>query len=787
MMPVSPFAYHRRHKRRALLMVALIALTTLGVSVMVRVLDSVIEYSEAMDRYLTRFSMVSAIGGPLEPGVLPRIQAHPDVARVVVEKSLYVVMPPIDRGFDLFGISQADVQVLMDACDLRLKEGRFLQARTNEVMVSEEIADALGLRPGDRIGRSVDERAYQGIPTELVLVGILESEPADDRDPPIRLGMVSYEYLASHELYASSPDSLIVIPEKGRKAEVDRFLERVIASPRTHAVTYQQVSAYLAQGLLFLHLVFGIVDVLVAVVIALAIAMIHRIALAQRLPEFGLLHAVGYDRNRLVRRVALETTLVAGGGWLVGLVLSWLLFAWLRSNVYAPRGMGLDLNNLTPIWFAALIPLFAIAFVTVSTRRTLARLDAVAIIERGKLSMEASDGQRTTKRSSAKPLSSWTFYLRHRRRGVALALTMALLILGVAFPVFALSPMVDANKFLFESLRYASIVSPRAGGAVDPGVVTQIRTHPAVARVVPAIEIGLLIRVPPVNRTYFTFYGVPEGDLQALVDAWGLHLEEGRLPEPRSNEIVLSRAVTMNRGLGVGDRVGRPVYGDDYRIPTEMEVVGILSSSVPDGRDHELWAGLASFEYLSSHELYSSQPVSLLVLPAEGRKAELDAWLEGSVASEQTAVQTYEVRLTQHRRNSGDMLKAFAAAEGAIAAIAAVALAVLSYTFYVQRREEFGTLHALGHRRLWLVLRTARETMSVVGVAWLIGAGVCIAGLLYMRSSVFAPQGLTLDLLNPAPWLFTLPIPLTAIAVGTGLVAWMLSRLDPVSIIERRA
>jgi predicted lysophospholipase L1 biosynthesis ABC-type transport system permease subunit len=242
----------------------------------------------------------------------------------------------------------------------------------------------------------------------------------------------------------------------------------------------------------------------------------------------------------------------------------------------------------------------------------------------------------------------------------------------------------------------------------------------------------------------------------------------------------------MNRRLHVGDKVGRPVFEGDYRIPTELEVVGILRGSAHDARDHDLWAGFASFEYLSSHELYSSQPVSLLLLPVAGRKAELDAWLKQSVASERTAVHTYDARLRQHRQNTQDMLRAFALVESAVAIIAAVALAVLSYTFYVQRREEFGTLHALGHRRLWLVLRTARETVSVVGVAWLIGAGVCIAGLVYMRASVFAPQGLTLDPLNPAPWLFTLPIPLVVVAVGAGLVAWMLSRLDPVSIIESR-
>jgi len=139
------------------------------------------------------------------------------------------------------------------------------------------------------------------------------------------------------------------------------------------------------------------------------------------------------------------------------------------------------------------------------------------------------------------------------------------------------------------------------------------------------------------------------------------------------------------------------------------------------------------------------------------------------------------------RVNSLILLLLFGIVESIIAVVAAVALAVLSYTFFTQRREEFGILHAMGCRRLWLVLRTAGETTSVVIVAWLIGAAVCMAGLAYLQVGLYAPKGLTLNFFNPAPWLFTLPTPLAVVAVSTGLVAWMLSRLDPVSIIERRS
>jgi hypothetical protein len=479
---------------------------------------------------------------------------------------------------------------------------------------------------------------------------------------------------------------------------------------------------------------------------------------------------------------------VAGVGWIAGLAFSWLVLAWLRAGLYYSKGMELDLANLAPFWFVVPIPLVVVAFATLSARRTFARFDAISIIERGKLGMEAQGGRRAVKRSSTKPLSSRTFYLRHRRRGVLLVASMALMILGVAFPAFLVSVVTDAFEPSFEYLRYVSEVSPGMGNAVDPGVMAQIRGHPAVARVIPAMPLGLTALVPPGSGTGVSIYGIAEDDLAVLMNLFGMHLVEGRLPRARSNQIVISEAVARNRGLRVGDTVGRSVQdGDEVEVdplisddmPTEMAVVGLLSID-------DLWLGFASFEYLESHELASSRPVHLLVIPVEGRKRELDTWLEESVASVQTDVNTYGASRLEARRAAQSILLLFAAVESIIAVVAAIALAVLNHIFFSQRRDEFGVLHAVGRSRPWLVLRTVRETGSLVTVAWLIGAAMCVIGLVCAQAAIYAPRGLNLNFANPAPWLFTLPIPLAVIAVGASTIARTLSKLDPVSIIERR-
>ena len=805
MNPLSSLTYYRRHKQSALLLVSLITLVTLGVYVMVSVLDSI--PMRARVSYLTRLSRVyPTAASSLEPAVVSQIQSHPDVVRVVPDNGLSI-SPPTLIGRDnlrLMGVSQDDAQYLMAHCGVRLKQGRMFEPRTNEIVLSEEVARALGLQVGDQIDHSVNDEYYRVVVVPLTLVGILEGDPSAalrtgptvGSGPSVRVGFASYEYLEAHELYAPRQSNLLVIAQEGRKAAVDEFLETEIASARTETETYREVSLFVAMALRGLHVIFGIVNCLVAIVVALVVGVVNRMALTQRLSELGLLHAVGYYKNRLIRRLTLETATVAGIGWIAGLALAGLVLAWLKAGFYYAKGMELDLANLAPLWFTVPIPVVVVAFAILSAMRVFGRFDAIAIIERGKLEMEAQGHRRAAKpsrgsrsrtpRSSIRPLSSRTFYLRHRRRGIMLVVGMALMILGVAFPVFLTSVVIDGLEPGFEYLRYVSRVSPGTGPAVDPGVTAQVRSHPAVARVVPVIPLGLSVLVPPGSGTGVSVYGVAEDELSILIDLFGMHLVDGRLPRARSNEIVISEAVARNRGLRVGDTIGRPIQereevdpmiADD--IPIEMVVVGLLS---PD----DLWLGLASFEYLESHELTSSRPVHLLVLPAEGRKGELDAWLEESVASAQTDVDTYGGQRREFRQLTQSMLLLFAAVESIIALVAAIALATLNHIFFTQRREEFGTLHALGRSRPWLVLRTVKETGSAVAVAWLTGAAVCVVGLVCAQATIYAPRGLSLDFFNPVPWIFTLPIPLAVIVGGAGTIARTLSRLDPVAVIERR-
>jgi len=788
MNPQSPLTYYIRHKRQTVLLVRLISLMTFGICVMVRLLDSVPENMYIAGSYLTRVSLVSAVGPSLDPGVVSQIRTHPDVSKVIREKGLDITLPPLFGNYHLFGVTEGDLSILMEASDLRLKSGRLLRPRSNEMMLSEEMAKAMGIQIGDQIDRSVGQdwtgdSWYESIPAPLELVGTLEGTSSESH---IRMGFVSYEYVTDHELFEPPwVPGLVVIAQNARKAEVDNYLESEIASPRTEVMTHRNLTVRSAGLSAILFVILSIVDLLVAIVMALVIGVINQIAQEKRLEEFALLNSLGRTSRQLVRRSMLETVGMTGIGWLGGLILFWLFFAVLKTNLYEPRGMVLDLVDLTPIWFSFPIPLASIVLVAFNTQRVFKRLDAVAIIERGKLSMEASSNQLAVKRSSNKPFSPWTFYLRHRRRGSILVVAIGLMILGVSFPAFLFSPMGDAMQPLAEPMRQIGIITPRMHGSVDAGLAAQVRAHSTVSRVIPAVDLPLQVDIPPLDWP-ISIHGVSEDNMELLISLFKVQVKEGRLPRPHTNEMIVTEGVAMNRDLRVGDRVGQPVNEKDRGIPSEMVITGILTRPSEGRGEDDLWLGFASYEYLSSHGLYASYPVNLLVVPIEGRKAEMDAWLRDEVHSDLAEVLTYKWMQNNYRVLMLIPLAVFGVVEFIIAVVAAVALAVLSYTFFAQRQEEFGTLHALGRSRSWLVLRTVRETASIVAIAWLISALLCGIFLVFIQISLYTPNGLSLNYFSPVPWLFTLPLPLSVVIVSAGLVAWTLRRLDPVSIIERR-
>ncbi|MCP4539672.1 MAG: hypothetical protein GY832_21250 [Chloroflexi bacterium] len=787
MNPLSTWTFYRRHKRRATLLLSLICAGTIGLYLLSALALAIFFTPDhTSNMFLQNFSTVVPIDGrELDPTVVSQIRVNPDVAQIIPLKSgLEIEAPNPVRGdtdFYLIGLQEADVHHVLEKNALTLKDGRFLQPRAAEMMLSEKLAAALELQVGDTIDRSVNQELYNDIIEPMQVVGIMAGD--------VRLVIVPYEYLNNHERYRDRVVSaLLVEAQAGREMAVDDFLVNEVQSRQASVDTLQLLQARIANDNQEYYGYGAPLSILLTAVIAVVIGVINQIALAKRLPEFGILHATGHSKKWLIRRLALETSVLAIVGWALGVGLSWLILFVFQSVYFGPNGHDLNPISFPPLVPVIPIPVVVIVFTIFSAKRIFARLDTVAIVERRELSTEKAPSiSSKSAKSLPKPLAAATFYQRHRRRAVVLISAMAASIMLVSLLIFNFTITGDAEMAGLNNWKLMSLVRSEVSPMLDPGVVAQIRTYPMVDRVIPTIMLRpLSIAIPPFSDESVYAFGVSAENMAYLVELYNLELAEGHLPRPNTNEIVISQVTAQNRDLQIGDVIGsydHPVYDDAPVLPAEMVVSGIFARSATP--EDENWLSFASIEFLDSHEAYYPDN-SMLVVPKAGQKAVMDEWLQNQIASARISTTTYWQEYARSQESTRSTLLTIAVIESVIAIVVAVSLAVLNYIFVSQRQSEFGVLNALGWHRLRLVWRTMRETAFTTTMAWGFSIVLCCIVLFGLQVGVFAPMGLRFNLFNPTPWLSTLPIPIVVLIVTTGTIARTLSELDPVAIIEMR-
>jgi ABC-type lipoprotein release transport system permease subunit len=795
MNPLSTWTFYRRHKGHTALLLSLSIVVTMGLySLVALVWGVLVEPARMAYTAYSEFSLVtpqSTANGP-DPAVLARLQSNPDIERIIpstfIRTELPGMMPGLGFQFDLLGLLNEDMVYLLERSGATLKDGHLPQPGAAEIVLSEDMANVLDVAVGDDyVATSVE--FYVGMdappkPIAFQVVGILDSE--------VELGIVSLEFLKQQEGYRQFPARFMVMAQEDSKAAVDDFLRREILSLETGVMTHEMLTERIRNEALPGLVMLLPVILIVAAASSLVIVVVNQIANARRLPEFGILYATGRSKSWLIRRLTTETAILALIGWIAGVGLSWLLLTLLNEAVFAPRGRELDYIAWMPPLFALPVPAVIAGFTFLAVKRTLTRLDPVSIVERRELSQEG-DRLRgmTASASSSRPLAPATFYRRHRRRAVLLVSGMSLMIMAVVLFIFVLALSADAQEPFVGYLNRVSLVrSPGMIQNLAPAVVARVKAHPAVGRIIPVAPRSSMLRVyiPPFTGAEASPFGVYATDMAYLVELYGLELKEGRLPRPGTNEMVIPEVLALNRDLEIGDVIGdpeRPAYPGATSLPAAFVIAGIFAG--PDSPGDGVGWGFISLEFLEkSGSFLLPDVLPLIVVPKTGQKDALDDWLENELAGVDAYVLTHRQQVTRvHEKARQDMF-GMALLEIVIGIVATLGLAVLNYVYISQRQSEFGVLHALGHGRLQLVGRVLGETAFVTGIAWGATVILCLVGMLCLRFVVFTPQGLTFNILNFTPWLYTLPIPVAVLAVTTGTTAWTLSRLDPMSIIERR-
>lgn len=369
-----------------------------------------------------------------------------------------------------------------------------------------------------------------------------------------------------------------------------------------------------------------------------------------------------------------------------------------------------------------------------------------------------------------KPLSFMKYFKSNFRKSAAITAALVLsvfLIIVFRMVTFSVTEATRlADVALFADM---SSVMPGEVGKLDEGVIEQIKGMSAVDRIVPVLG-----RHTDYNHFFGTsdafVFTLRNADIGYVLKKKGLKLAEGRMPKPGENEILLERKLANNKGKKLGDFIGMEVDPSE-KLPGKYRIVGLLDGNCIVG-------------FIPMDDSQASQLLNLMVYPKDGQLSEMNSELAGLPAKK---VNKWTIREANddYIGNARTLNTIFEISAFAVIFIMSFASGNSSYAQYFARRYEFGVLQSIGYTKSQILLRAAREIGFFNLFGFIGGALFSIAAGMVLEVAFFEPHGYAFRLIQPEGVLIALTVPVCTALFGLIPAGWLLSRISPMTVIEK--
>jgi hypothetical protein len=382
--PLSALTYFTRNPSKVLPMGGVIVLSVFLICAVATIANSIGLTVRTIYRYTEFFTYVvpqrTTLVVPDDQKTVVQSDGRIDRA---MEGSIFFINIKTVIGrlpFVVLGVEERNRDYLSERMGTKLLSGRWPAEGMPECILSEPIVENKGLKIGDIVAGPTDEGGIAGSPVPVRLVGILKG--------PVWVAFCDKSFCDA--TFLATPRCLLYTGKTLQDLDAlnNSFMPLrnktagKLDPSKVNVLSRQNLIAEVEDSLSTMYLILEVVVYTVIFVIALMSGMLSNIYFTQRIPEFGVLAALGYGRWRLIRRILAETTLLTVLGWVVGAILSFLLLTYLKDAVFRTRGLFINpldwfaMSRTIPIPIA--ITLFSVATITVR----LLRLDPVSIIER---------------------------------------------------------------------------------------------------------------------------------------------------------------------------------------------------------------------------------------------------------------------------------------------------------------------------------------------------------------------------------------------------------------------
>lgn len=380
--PLSPLTYYRRNLARTLPVGGAIAISVFLIASIVTLLNSVDDSILVNYGFLRHFSALTAqFETEPDPALVDAATDNAKPRQVIISIPYFTTVKTVfgQMPVPIYGVDARDAQELARLTGNKLVAGRWPNPNEPELVLSRSWANNKQAKLGDEI--ELKHERLPALEQKQKLVGILEGGK--------NLALTDRSYVLLEMPTAVVRVSLLFVPQSpDQLSSMNQAVNQILKKREdnnggyTQLYTYQKLVQELRRTLGFLYTFLAVADALVIGAVALLSGFLANIYFEQRLPEFGLLSAFGFRREKLARRLIIESGSLVLIGWLTGLALTALVFALLDYFYMTPNGLILSSINQAAILYTLPAPIIVGVASLGTVLLRLYRLDPIEIMER---------------------------------------------------------------------------------------------------------------------------------------------------------------------------------------------------------------------------------------------------------------------------------------------------------------------------------------------------------------------------------------------------------------------
>lgn len=357
------------------------------IAAIVTLLNSVDTTIRANYGSVRRYSLLTPqLSADVPPAVLAKARTFPGIKSVIVGMPYIAPIKTVfgEMPIPIYGLTSADMPRLVEATGNTLVEGRYPKVNEPEITLSRLWANNFHLKVGQMW--HPDSERFPTITEPQKVVGILEGGEllAIADKTYLELTLPSIVQRPSYLFVPTSLEKLGALSARMRalteRPQIYGFKRDDVRYVRVF--TFDALVNELRRSLAFLYRFLAIADVLVIGAVALLAGFLANIFFEQRLGEFGLLSALGFRRERLAKRLVIETGTLVLVAWGLGLGLTTLLFELLDLFYMTPNGLIVAKIGLDAFVYTFPIPLIVGVASLATVLSRLYRVDPIEIMER---------------------------------------------------------------------------------------------------------------------------------------------------------------------------------------------------------------------------------------------------------------------------------------------------------------------------------------------------------------------------------------------------------------------